>query len=257
MPLKVTAALYAAVVLTAASSFSGQDQPAANTQDAPTQTPVFKIGKGVTPPRVLYNRDPEFSEEARQEHFQGTCVLMIVVGEDGRPRNIRVTKPLGKGLDEKAIEAVRDWRFDPARKDGKPVPVEVAVEVDFHLYGKNDEKIAKLTTKATAGDAQAELELSAFYFEGRGIGKDDNLGLVYLEKAAGQGLPKAQFLMGEHLAHGNSPDYAKAYLWYMLAKRSGYKHSEKKLKELTAKMTAEQVHAGQALVDSWPSVSTR
>ena len=255
MHLKISAGLF--VVLTAVSCASGQDQPAANTQDSSSQGPVFRMGKGVTPPRVIRQTDPEFSEQARKNHFQGTCVLMLVVGGDGKPRDIRVTKPIGKGLDEKAIEAVREWRFEPARKDGKPVAVEIAVEVDFHLYGNNDRKITELTRKAAAGDAQAELDLSKFYFEGHDIGKDYDLGLSYLEKAARQGLPKAQFLLGEHLSHGNSPDYPKAYLWYTLAERSGYKHSDKKLKELTVKMKSEQVQAGQALVDNWPNAPTK
>ena len=58
----------------------------------------------------------------------------MIVGIDGRPRNIRVLSSLGMGLDEKAIEAVKTWRFEPAMRDGHPVNVEIAVEVDFHLY---------------------------------------------------------------------------------------------------------------------------
>jgi len=256
MPFKFTVALCAAVVLTAVSCVKGQDQPAANSQSAPIPE-VFKIAKGVTPPRVIYQTGPEFSEKARREHFQGTCVLLMVVDEDGKPRDIRVTKPLGKGLDEKAVEAAQSWRFDPARKDGKPVAVEIAVEVDFHLYENNDKKMAKLTRKAAVGDAKAELELSTICFEGRDVAKDDQCGLTYLEKAARHGLPRAQFLMGEHVAHESAPDYSNAYMWYTLAQRSGYKHSDKKLRELTAKMTSEQVQAGQVLVDSWPNVPTK
>jgi protein TonB len=95
---------------------------------------VFRSGKGVTPPRPIFSPDPEFSEEARKAKYQGTCTLMIVVGTDGRPTNIRVVNSLGMGLDEKAIETVKTWRFEPGLKDGHPVNVEMAVEVDFHLY---------------------------------------------------------------------------------------------------------------------------
>ena len=93
-----------------------------------------KIGGGVSSPVVIYQVDPEFSEEARKAKFQGTCVLWLVVGPDGRPRDIRVQRTLGLGLDEKAIEAVKTWRFDPALKDGKPVAVQINVEVSFRLY---------------------------------------------------------------------------------------------------------------------------
>jgi TonB family protein len=95
---------------------------------------VYRSGRGVTPPRPIYSPDPEFSEEARKAKYQGTCTLMIIVGTDGRPTNIRVVNSLGMGLDEKAIETVKTWRFEPGQKDGHAVNVEMAVEVDYHLY---------------------------------------------------------------------------------------------------------------------------
>ncbi|MGB2605050.1 MAG: energy transducer TonB [Candidatus Sulfotelmatobacter sp.] len=95
---------------------------------------VFRPGRGVTAPRVIYQTDPEFSEEARKAKYQGTCVLGLVVDANGRPTNIRVLNALGMGLDEKAIESVRNWKFEPGKKDGHDVAVEIAVEVDFHLY---------------------------------------------------------------------------------------------------------------------------
>ena len=95
---------------------------------------VFRPGRGVTPPRVIYQTDPEFSEEARKAKYQGTCVLGLIVDANGRPTAIRVLSALGMGLDEKAIESVKNWKFEPGKKDGHDVAVEIAVEVDFHLY---------------------------------------------------------------------------------------------------------------------------
>jgi periplasmic protein TonB len=95
---------------------------------------IFRVGAGVSPPRAIYSPEPEFSEEARKAKYQGLCVLGIVVDANGHPTNIRVVSSLGMGLDEKAIEAVRNWRFEPAMKDGHPVAVAVNLEVDFHLY---------------------------------------------------------------------------------------------------------------------------
>ena len=95
---------------------------------------VFRVGGGVSAPKVIYQPDPEYSEEARKAKFQGTCVLSLIVGPDGKPRDIHVSRSLGLGLDEKAIEAVNQWKFDPAQKDGKPVAVAISVEVFFHLY---------------------------------------------------------------------------------------------------------------------------
>ena len=95
---------------------------------------AYRVGGGVTAPRAIYAPEPEFSEEARKTKHQGTAVLWLIVGTDGRPREISVVQSLGMGLDEKAIEALRRWRFEPGRKDGIPVAVQVNVEVNFHLY---------------------------------------------------------------------------------------------------------------------------
>ncbi len=95
---------------------------------------VFRVGGGVSAPRALDTPDPEYSEEARKAKYQGTCVLWLIVGPDGKPRDVKVARSLGMGLDEKAIEAVRNWKFQPAMKDGKPVAVQINVEVNFRLY---------------------------------------------------------------------------------------------------------------------------
>jgi TonB family protein len=94
----------------------------------------YKVGGGVSAPRPIYSPDPEYSDEARRAKYQGNVVLWMVIGPDGRPHQIRVMRTLGLGLDEKAIEAVREWRFEPARRNGQPVSVEISVEVSFRLY---------------------------------------------------------------------------------------------------------------------------
>ncbi|HYH00662.1 MAG TPA: energy transducer TonB [Terriglobales bacterium] len=95
---------------------------------------VYRVGGGVSAPRVLSSPDPEYSEEARKAKYQGTVVLWVVVGPDGRPHDIRVQRTLGMGLDEKAVDAVKSWRFEPARKDGQAVAVQINIEVNFRLY---------------------------------------------------------------------------------------------------------------------------
>ncbi len=95
---------------------------------------VFRVGGGVSAPRALDTPDPEYSEEARKAKYQGTCVLWLIVGPDGKPRDVKVARALGMGLDQKAIEAVKTWKFQPAMKDGKPVAVQINVEVNFRLY---------------------------------------------------------------------------------------------------------------------------
>jgi TonB family protein len=95
---------------------------------------VYKVGGGISAPTAISSPDPQYTEEARRAKKQGTCTLWLIVDSAGRPRDIRVVRGLGFGLDEKALEAVRNWRFQPALKDGKPVDVQISVEVEFHLY---------------------------------------------------------------------------------------------------------------------------
>jgi len=92
---------------------------------------VYRVGAGVTAPVLLFKREPEYTEEARQAKYQGTVLLYIEVDPSGKATNIRVQRSLGLGLDEKAIEAVRQWKFKPGTKDGIPVPVSATIEVNF------------------------------------------------------------------------------------------------------------------------------
>ena len=106
----------------------------------------------------------------------------MVVGPDGKPHNIRVVRTLGLGLDEKAIEAVKNWRFEPAMKDGKPVAVQIDVDVNFNLHEKElNTRILALEEKVNAGDPKAELELSSSYFAGRDVPQNEVRGLELLE----------------------------------------------------------------------------
>ena len=95
---------------------------------------AYRVGGGVSAPKALYAPDPEYSEEARKAKYQGTVVLWLVVGADGKPHEIKIQRSLGMGLDEKAKEAVMQWRFEPAKLNGQAVPVQINVEVNFRLY---------------------------------------------------------------------------------------------------------------------------
>lgn len=95
---------------------------------------LYHVGGGVRAPRALYDPDPDYSEEARKARYQGTVVLALIVDQSGRPTNIHVVRSLGYGLDEKAIERVKTWKFSPATKDGLPVAVQINLEINFHMY---------------------------------------------------------------------------------------------------------------------------
>ena len=95
---------------------------------------IFRVGGGISAPQAVSTPTPNYTEEARRTKTQGTCILGLIVDTEGHPRDIRVVRGLGSGLDAKAIEAVERWRFEPAKKDGKPVNVLISVEVSFRLY---------------------------------------------------------------------------------------------------------------------------
>ena len=96
---------------------------------------IFRPGvAGVTLPRAIYDPDPEYSDEARRAKYQGSVILWLVVDAAGHPRNLRLQRSLGMGLDEKAMAAVGKWRFQPATLNGQPVAVQINVEVTFRLY---------------------------------------------------------------------------------------------------------------------------
>jgi len=97
------------------------------------------------------------------------------------------------GLDEKAMEAVRQWRFTPAMKDGTPVAVQIAVEVSFHLYAQ---KAVGLFQKANSGDAKAQFELAQLLLSDPALANDDSRGLAFMEKAPSRGFPRRSLRWG-------------------------------------------------------------
>lgn len=94
----------------------------------------YQAGQGIKPPKPAYQPEPEFSEEARKAKYQGNVTLAGTIDPRGEFTDLCVVQALGAGLDEKAIEAVRTWRFEPATRQGQPVAVRIAVEVTFRMY---------------------------------------------------------------------------------------------------------------------------
>jgi len=95
---------------------------------------VYHVGGGVSPPTVISSVDPEYSDEARRAKYTGIVVVTLIVDTQGNPQHVSVVRRLGMGLDEKAVEAVRQYKFRPAMYQGHAVPVEVNIEVNFQIY---------------------------------------------------------------------------------------------------------------------------
>jgi len=86
-----------------------------------------------TPPKVIHQAEPEYTQEALRAKLEGVVVVSALAGVDGILSEIRVVRGLDKGLDEKAVECVRQWRFKPGTSHGEPVPAKVTIEVTFRL----------------------------------------------------------------------------------------------------------------------------
>lgn len=94
----------------------------------------YRAEDGIVPPKLLVRNEPEYTDEARAAKIEGPVVLSIIVGVDQMAHDIRIVQPLDPGLDANAIASIRTWRFQPGTKDGKPVPVEAKVQVNFRLH---------------------------------------------------------------------------------------------------------------------------
>ena len=93
-----------------------------------------RIGGGVSAPQVIYQVEPEFSEEARKAKVAGNVLVNLWVDTNGLPSHVHVIRGVGMGLDEKAVEAVKQYKFKPAMENGKPVLVELNIEVNFQIF---------------------------------------------------------------------------------------------------------------------------
>lgn len=95
---------------------------------------VMSVGGGVSAPALVRSVEPEFTEQAREANFTGAASIELIVDQQGNPQNVRIVRHLGMGLDEKAVEAVRQYKFRPAMFQGHAVAVQIIIDVDFHLH---------------------------------------------------------------------------------------------------------------------------
>lgn len=96
------------------------------------ETDAREIKSGVKYPKPVFERKPYFTARAFQVPVQGTVVLQLVVDQTGRPTQIAVLEPLGSGLDQNALKAASEWRFEPATKDGQPISIPITIEMSFY-----------------------------------------------------------------------------------------------------------------------------
>ena len=178
-------------------------------------TTLVRIGPGVTPPKVKYRVEPEYSREALNAGVQGTAVFEVVVGVTGRLTSISELSPLGFGLDERAQEAMEKWAFEPGRKDGKPVNVLATIEVNFRLQGQYYDNKAE--------DRRVRFNVALAGLRGQDVKRRDKA-IETLETLSKQSFPPAMYVLGKLLEVGNvvAPDPERAEL--LIRKAAGEHH---------------------------------
>jgi TonB family protein len=108
----------------------------AETLPAPDASGIYHVGNGVLPPQMIYAPEPKFTPEASAARYGGVADVSLIVDAQGNPQNVHMINHLKMGLDEQTLAAVKQYKFKPATLQGKPVPVEVNIEVKFRIYSK-------------------------------------------------------------------------------------------------------------------------
>jgi len=116
-----------------APQHTGLSAPLDYSSERPLPAGVYRVGGGVKAPSLTSKVEPQYTEEGRAGKVQGVVILQVDIDPQGMAQNVEVIGSLEPGLDQKAIEAVRQWRFNPGTKDGQQVTVRATIEVNFRL----------------------------------------------------------------------------------------------------------------------------
>mgnify|MGYP000983963300 CR=1 FL=1 len=153
------------------------------------------LAQTVKPPRPVHRPEPSYSDEARQAGVQGNVLVHLTVDEHGKPRDIEILSPLGFGLDERAIRAIEQWRFEPARQNGQPVSMEAQIEVSFRFqdawFDRKQEELRQAYNATVAQLSKSGLEE-----------KRQAALIKSLETLSGKKYPPAQAALGSFLLRG-------------------------------------------------------
>jgi protein TonB len=247
-----------------AAAAIAQSAPSATVESADSQ-PVYKVGAGVTAPVLRYRPEPEISEkQARVRHRSGTVALTAIIGSDGRVSDVKVTRGYDPEYDAAALKAVKQWTFDPARKDGVPVAVKVNIDVDFHIDYDGVPAMrdwqSQLCTRAYPGTIAAGSPAAAMQAGCEKLGqakhkKQQALAIPDFEQAAAQGFANAQLMLAgmNEDGMGVKKDKVAALRWFQIALHSGSPEAQPEIDRLSKKMKSKDVEAASSQANEWVS----
>lgn len=129
---RVIGSILSGLVFVRASDCQSADEKSKN-DSADATDPVYELGAGITRPKLIHYVEPSFSTKGKEAFVEGTVAVSIVVNTRGVPDALQIVKGLNAEEDRSALEALKQWRFEPGTKDKKPVKVRLRVEVSFHL----------------------------------------------------------------------------------------------------------------------------
>lgn len=187
------------------------------------------LSHSVTPPRMVHSADPEYTQQAVDGRIEGTVVLEAVVGVDGRVSNASVLVPLPAGLDEKALAAVKHWRYVPATMDTVDIPVLTPIDVVFRLpYQKTRTAVrpmpSDLEQAAYMGDVKADLTLGDRWERAHKLTEAKR----NFRLCAAAGDASCEYRLGRLMVTGpdtNPNDFAQGVTWLEIARDRGDKQA--------------------------------
>lgn len=240
-----------------------QSVPSA-TVESPDSVPLYKPGSGVSAPVPLSHPEPEISEQARVQKRSGIVTLTAIVRNDGRVSDVKVARGYDPEFDAAALKAVKQWTFDPARKDGVPVAVKISIEVAFDI-GYNGEPAMRdwqsqlctrpLTT-AAAPDTPAAAMVAGCGKLGQAKHKKQwALAIPDFERSAAGGFADAQLMLAgmNEDGMGVKKDKVAALKWFQIALHSGSSGAQQEIDRLSKKMKSKDVESASAQANEWIS----
>ncbi len=111
---------------------SGKAPDSGQKADDSASEPIYDLSKDITPPRLIHQVYPAYNPGSHGVRVAGKVLIRLVVSSAGLPKNPSIVQGLAAEVDQSALDAVKQWRFDPAKREGMPVAVRVVVEINFH-----------------------------------------------------------------------------------------------------------------------------